>query len=105
MVALAVGEAKEALFGDGVAAVPQRQRKTELLFVVRESRQAIFAPAVGARTRLVMREVVPGVAVVAVVFAYGAPLPLAQVRAPFLPGNSLFAGVIQALLFGDFDVV
>src|SRR5262245_8252089 len=43
-----------------------------------------------------MGEVVPGVSVVAVVFPHRSPLPLAQVRAPFLPGDVLVVFFLQS---------
>ena len=62
MVALAVGEPKQALLQDRVALVPQRQRETQPLFVIGDSAEPVLAPAVGARAGLVMGEVIPGVA-------------------------------------------
>ena len=85
VVALAVGQAEEALLEDRVLAVPQGQRQAEALLVVAEAGQAVLAPAVGAAAGVVVGEVVPGVAVGAVVLADGAPLALAQVRPPPLP--------------------
>ena len=85
VVALAVGQAEEALLEDRVAAVPQGQRQAEALLVVADAGEAVLAPAVGAAAGVVVREVVPGVAVGAVVLADGAPLPLAQVRPPAPP--------------------
>src|SRR5262249_7189068 len=85
VVALAVGQAEQALLQDRVVAVPQCQRQAEALLVVADAGDAVLAPAVGAAAGVVMGEVPPGVAVGAVVLAHGAPLPLAQVRAPFLP--------------------
>ncbi len=48
MVPFAVGEPEQALFQDRVALVPQRQRKAELLRVIAESPQSVFAPPIGA---------------------------------------------------------
>ena len=48
-----------------------------------------------------MGEIVPGVAVLAVVLADRAPLPLAEVGSPFFPGDSGVTRVVEALLFGD----
>ena len=50
-----------------------------------------------------MGEIVPRVAVLAVVLADGAPLPFAEVGSPFLPRNSRLARVVQPLLFCDVD--
>ena len=98
VVALAVGESVEALLQDRVALVPQRQREAQPLLVVADSAETVLAPLVGARARLVMREVVPGVAVFAVVLADRAPLPLAEVGSPFLPRDLRLPRVVQSLL-------
>ncbi len=48
VVAFAVGQAKQALLQNRVAAVPQSERKAEPLLVVRDPGDAIFAPAIRA---------------------------------------------------------
>src|SRR5262249_6481913 len=53
--------------------------------VVAEPEEPVLAPAVRARRRLFVRERAPRVAVLRVVLADGAPLALAQVRAPAAP--------------------
>src|SRR5262249_53619457 len=63
--------------------------------VVRDAGQAVLTPAIGTRPRLVMAEVIPGVATLAVVLTDGPPLPLAQVRSPFLPGHLLFPSFVK----------
>ena len=63
VVALAVGEPEDPLLEDRVGAVPQRERQAQPLALVADAGDAVLAPAVGARARLVVREVVPGVAV------------------------------------------
>ena len=90
VIAFAVGQAEKPLLEDGILAVPERQRKAEALLVVGNADEPVLAPAVSARSRLVMREKIPGVAAVAVVLANGSPLSLAEVGAPFLPWNILF---------------
>ena len=82
VIALAVGEPEQALLEDRVRAVPQRQCEAEPLLPVGEAGQAVLPPAVGARASLVMAEVVPGVAALAVVLTHGTPLALAEVRTP-----------------------
>src|SRR4030095_6477223 len=81
-----------------VALVPQRQGKAQLLLVVAESPEPVFAPPVRPRASLVVREVVPRVAILAVVLTDRAPLPLAEVRSPFLPGDLRFARLVQPVL-------
>ena len=85
MVALRVGQAEEPLLQDRVPSVPQSDREAQDLLVVALSGQAVLAPPVRPGARLVVREVRPGVSVVAVVLPYRAPLALAQVRAPPTP--------------------
>ncbi len=85
VVTLAVGEAEEALLEDGVLTVPQRQRKAEVLPVVGNACEPVLSPAVRPRPRLVVAEVVPCIARVAVIFTHGAPLPLGEIRSPLLP--------------------
>ena len=99
MVAFAVCQAKEALFEDRIEPFHRARAKQSLLFVVRNSGQSVFAPTIGARASLIVGKVVPGIAVIAVVFAHRAPLPLTQVRAPFLPGDLLSLSLMQTLLF------
>ena len=100
VVALAVGEAEHPLLEDRVGAVPERQRQAQPLALVADPGDPVLAPAVRARARVVVGEVVPRVAVVAVVLAHRAPLALAQVRAPRLPGHLIPAGLLEANVFG-----
>src|SRR5438093_4322694 len=48
-----------------------------------------------------MGEIAPGVAVIAVVLADRTPLPLAEVGAPFLPGDLRLARLVQPFLLSD----
>src|SRR4029079_18720641 len=100
VVALAVREAEHPLLEDRVRAVPQGEREAEALALVGDAGDAVLAPAVGARARLVVGEVAPGVAVVAVVLAHRPPLALAEVRAPRLPRGPPGAGVVEAAVLG-----
>ena len=99
MVALAVGQAEQPFLEDGVFSVPQGQREAEKLLVVGDTRQPVFSPAVSAGTRLVVAEIVPGIAIVTVVLAHRAPLSFAQVRSPFLPGKLFLVVFFQPNLF------
>ena len=51
VVALAVGQAEQALLEDRIAAVPQRQRQAQPLLVVADAGDAVLAPAIGAAAR------------------------------------------------------
>src|SRR5262249_32319033 len=101
VVALAVVQPEQALLQDRVLAVPQRNREADMLLDVAEAGDAVLAPAIGAAARMVMGKVAPGVSVGAVVLAHRAPLPLAEVWAPFAPRLPAGLGLGQALLFGS----
>jgi hypothetical protein len=94
VVSLGPGKTECPLLEDGVAAIPQRQRKTQPLLDVAEARQPVLAPPVRPRARVVMRQVAPRIPIGTVVLSNCAPLTFAQVRAPQIP----VAGLPQALV-------
>src|SRR5262249_46442130 len=101
VIALAVGQAEQALLEDRIDAVPQRQGEAEELVVVGDAAEAVLAPAVRARAGLVVGEVGPGVAALAVVLPHRAPLALGEIRSPLAPRDALLARLLEApRLFG-----
>ena len=68
--------------------------------LVADAGQSVFAPAIGPAAGLVVREVVPGVAVGAVILAHGAPLSFGQIGPPQPPVARLLIGNLQAGSFG-----
>ena len=86
VVPLVPGQAEEPLFQDRIAPVPEGEGQTEPLVLVAEAADPVLPPAVGPAPGVVVREVVPGVAIRAVVLAHGPPLALGDVGAPFAPG-------------------
>ncbi len=96
VVALTVGEAEHALLEDRIGPVPERQRQTQPLLVVADAGDPVLTPSVRPRARLVMCEVIPRVAVGAVVLADCPPLALAQIGAPGLPGDRTRAGLLKS---------
>ena len=94
VVRLGPGQPEGALLEYRIAAVPQRQPQAQPLLDVAEPGQAVLAPAVGPRARMVVRQVVPGLTVRAVVLANRPPLALAHVRPPQVP----LTGLPQAVL-------
>jgi hypothetical protein len=46
VIAFAAGQAKESLLENGIAPIPQRQRKTEALLVIGKASESIFSPSV-----------------------------------------------------------
>src|SRR5262249_2795374 len=99
VVTFAVGQPKETFLENRILAVPQGNREAEPLLIIRHAGQAVFAPAIGTRAGLVVGEVIPGISPFAVVLAYGAPLPLAQVRSPLLPGHFVLASLLESNVF------
>jgi hypothetical protein len=98
VVALTVREPEHPLLEDRVRAIPEGERQTQPLTVIADPRDAVLAPAIGARSGVIVREVVPRVAAGAVVLADRAPLPLAQIRAPRLPGCGSRSRLLEAVV-------
>jgi hypothetical protein len=105
VIALAVGQPEQALLENRILSVPQRQREAEIFLVVGDARQAVLTPAIGPGARLVVREVVPDIPRLAVVLAHRPPLALAEIGAPFLPGNVLLARRRESGFFGTVALV
>ena len=85
MIAFAVGQPEQPLLKDRVSPVPQCECKAQALLAIRKACDAVFPPAIRATARMIVREVLPRIAVRTVVFANRAPLSLRQVRTPALP--------------------
>ena len=100
VIALAVGKAEHPLFEDRVRTVPDGQGQAQALALVADAGNPVFAPLVGARARLVVGERIPRVAPATLVLADRAPLALAQVRPPRLPGRLAGVGLLQAPMLG-----
>src|ERR1700730_11721460 len=99
MVALAIVQAEQPLLEDRVLAVPQREGEAQPLVVVTETGETILTPMIGSRSRLIVREIIPCIAVLAVVLADRSPLSLAEVGAPLLPGHAVLARFVEAQFF------
>jgi hypothetical protein len=89
VIALVTRQTEEAFLENRIAAVPQRQGEAEVLRCVADAAQTVLVPAVDARARVVVREIVPGGALGAVVFAHRAPGALAEIGPPILPGGAV----------------
>jgi len=59
VIALAVGESEQALFDNGILAVPQREREAEKLLVIADPADPVFAPAIGPAASMVVGERFP----------------------------------------------
>lgn len=99
MIALGVGQPEERFLQDRIPSVPKRKRKTEPLMVVRNSEQTVLAPSIGAGARMIEREVVPSLPVLAVILSHCSPLALTQIRSPAPPVGFVIARLVQSFLF------
>jgi hypothetical protein len=99
VIAFAIGQPEETLLEDRVFPVPEGERKTESLFLVRDAPETILAPAIGPRASMIVGEEIPGVTPRAIVLADGSPLTFAQVRAPLLPSLFVLASFFEAEMF------
>ena len=63
VIALAVGQTEKTLLENRIASVPESKREAKSLVVIGESGDAILAPSIGAAAGMVVREVLPGIAV------------------------------------------
>ncbi len=85
VIAFVACEAKNTFFEDWVAAIPKGERKADHLMAIAEASDAIFSPAVCARTSVIVGKKLPCRTARTVILADGAPLPLGKVRPPTLP--------------------
>src|SRR5215471_1092317 len=69
--------------------------------VVADAEQAILAPSIRARSSVVVRERLPGLAVGRIVLTHGSPLTLGQVWAPAPPRCAVLSGVGLPLALGS----
>src|SRR4030095_12886685 len=104
VVALGVGQSENAFLEDRVFTIPQSERKTEALGIIADAGQTVLAPTIRAAACMVVREMLPGIAVRRVIFPHRAPLALGEVRTPTFPVLPTGFGLIEALLFAEFDI-
>ena len=100
VISLVATEAEEALLQDRVAAVPHRDGEAQALVVVADAADPVLAPAVRSRSRMVVGEVVPRRAVIAVILAHRAPLAVGEVRPPAPPVGRLARRFCETAIFG-----
>ena len=94
VIPFVAGQAEQPLLQNRIAAVPQAQREANQLVAIGDAADPVFAPAVGPGARVVVRKILPGCPVRAVILTHRSPLPLAQIGPPALP-----VGLVQARFF------
>lgn len=85
VVALVIGQAEESLFEPIILAIPQTQREAELRLIVADSGDTILAPPIGPRHGLLVRKIIPAIAISAIILANRSLLTFAEVRPPQQP--------------------
>src|SRR6266436_3177317 len=103
MISLAAGQSKISFLQDRIAAVPHSDGKTDHSVSVRNTGDAIFIPTVRLRPCQVVRKVIPGSPISAIVLTDRSPGALAKVWAPPFPMRFHFTAFTQSYLFGSFS--
>src|SRR6516162_8910073 len=85
VIPLLIGQTEHPLFKDAILFIPQCHGQADMLLVIAKSTNAVFVPAIGSVAGMVMRKIVPGITVCAVVFAHGSPGALTKIGTPTLP--------------------
>ena len=98
VVPLGAGQAEEALLEDRVAAVPEGRGEDDELVAVAPAGDPVLAPAIRLAPGEVVGQVVPGVAVVAVVLADRGPGAVADVRPPPPPAGRAVVDLGESLV-------
>ena len=99
VVTLLIRQAKCTFFEDRIFSIPESQGDAELLIGIADAANAIFPPAISPRACHAVRKIIPGIARGAIVFPYGAPLPLTEVRTPVVPVLFTEAICFESCLF------
>jgi hypothetical protein len=99
VIAFIAGETEHPLLQNRIDAVPQRQCEAQLLSVIGNAGDAVFAPAVGLGACGIVAEVFPGGAIRAVVLAHRSPLAFAEIGSPTSPRLGPDSGRFQSLFF------
>src|ERR1700759_5626615 len=101
VVALAVGKTEHSFLKDRILPVPKSDGKAQTLLVIADAGDAVLARTIGARSGLVVREVIPRIAILTIVFSDGSPLTLAEIRPPKAPWSArILSRGIQTQAFG-----
>src|SRR5207248_1936912 len=100
VIAFAVGEPEDPFFENRIASVPKREREAQPLLVVAEASDPVLTPPIRATAGVVMREILPGVSMGAVVFAYRSPLAFGKIGSPLTPGFIPSIGLSETVSFG-----
>src|SRR5262245_15269500 len=100
VIPLLIGQAKHPLFEERILFIPQCHTQAEILLVITKATQAVFVPAISPAAGMVVRKIVPGIPIYAVIFAHRTPGALTEVRSPAPPIGFARLVFCQAPLLG-----
>ena len=100
VISFRAAHAENPLLQERIAFIPKCERKTEPAFVIRNAADAVLVPAIRAGARVIVRKIIPGVAVGAVILAHRAPGALGQIRPPEMPRFGVRLVFRETQLFG-----
>src|SRR5438046_10406776 len=86
-----------------MASIPGCERYARHWRGLGDPADAVFSPAVGAGTRVVVRKKFPGCAAGAVILADRSPLPLREIGPPTLPMLLADARLFEPVVFSRLD--
>ena len=100
VITLGAGEAEEPLLENGVASVPKRQGETDAAFAVGNAQEPVLAPSICPAARLIVRKIIPAIAIGRIILAHRGPLPLREIGPPPFPICLAIAIILEAVAFG-----
>jgi hypothetical protein len=85
VIAFRSSKPKQPFLQKRITTVPKCDGKTQKLVPVADTGYAVFVPAIGTRTGVVVREIAPRVTTSAVILAHRSPSTLRKEWAPTVP--------------------
>src|SRR5262249_18840269 len=76
VVSFLIAKTKEPLLQDRVFPIPEAYGKTEVLKKIGDAPKPVLSPMIGSAMRMIVREIMPRIAIRAIIFPDRAPLSL-----------------------------
>src|SRR5690349_1953821 len=99
VIAFRPAQAEQAFLQNPIASIPEREREAQALVVIADAAEPVLGPAISPHAGMVMREVLPGGSILAVILARIAPRALGQIRSPAFPVLFIPLGFFYTLAF------
>ena len=82
VISFGITKPEKTFFQHLVFPVPERYREAQVLKEIGDAAETVLAPEIGPAMSLVVGEIMPGIAIGAIIFSYCSPLSLTQIRSP-----------------------